>query len=354
MDQFRPKGDNDPVEEIRKGVEDFQSLMNRFFSGRSLLPILIILLLLYAASGFYKVGPGEKGVELLFGDVYNIAQPGLRYTLPWPIMSHEKVDVSKVRRAEIGFRSAQGTRTRRVPKESLMLTGDENILDVQLFVQYMVNDPEKFLFGCANPESVLKSSTEVAIRGIVGENTLDATMTKGRMEIQDKIKKYLQRLLDDYHTGLLVTQSRLLIVEAPSEVKEAFNDVVRAWEDRERLIREAEGYEEDILPKARGKAEEMKRQAEGYKEQKVRRAEGDAHRFLSMLKEYEKSPKITRERLHLESVESFLPKTNKVIIDGNASQVVPLLPLQGGLGFGTPGTSGSESNSGAGASTQGK
>jgi membrane protease subunit HflK len=333
MDQFRPKGDNDPVQEIRKGVEDFQSLMNRFFSGRGLWPILIILALLYLGSGFYKVGPGEKGVELLFGKLYKVAEPGLKYRLPWPFMSHQIVDVSKVRRAEIGFRSGPGGRTRPVPQESLMLTGDENILDVQLFVQYMINDPELFLFGASDPESILKSSTEVAIRGIVGENTLDATMTKGRMEIQDKIKKYLQNLLDRYHTGLLVTQARLAVVEPPAEVKEAFNDVVRAWEDRERLIREAEGYREDILPKARGKADEMMRKAEAYMEQKVRRAEGDTNRFLSMLREYKKAPNITRERLHLESVEKFMPGANKIIIDGGTARVVPLLPLKGALGI---------------------
>jgi membrane protease subunit HflK len=173
----------------------------------------------------------------------------------------------------------------------------------------------------------------VAIRGIVGENTLDATMTKGRMEIQDKIKKYLQNLLDRYHTGLLVTQARLAVVEPPAEVKEAFNDVVRAWEDRERLIREAEGYREDILPKARGKADEMMRKAEAYMEQKVRRAEGDTNRFLSMLREYKKAPNITRERLHLESVEKFMPGANKIIIDGGTARVVPLLPLKGALGI---------------------
>jgi len=307
-------------------MEDLKSLIEGFFRGRGSWIVIIVVVLLYLASGFYVVQPGEKGVELLFGQVKSITGPGLRYRLPKPFMDALVVDTAKVRWAEIGYRS-DGGRTRSVPPESLMLTGDENIVDVQLFVQYVINDPVKFLFGAQAPETALRASAEVALRGVVGENTIDYTMTSGRMEIQQKVQKYLQRLLDTYNTGLLVTQARLLVVDPPAQVQDAFHDVVRAWEDRERLIREAEGYGEDILPKARGMAQQEIRQAEAFKAQRVIRAKGDAQRFDRVLEEYIKAPEVTRERLYLESAEKFLPDSKKFIMEGGDSRVLPLLPL---------------------------
>jgi membrane protease subunit HflK len=169
----------------------------------------------------------------------------------------------------------------------------------------------------------------VALRGVVGENTIDYTMTTGRNTVQEKVGTYLQRLLDAYDTGLLVTQARLLVVDAPAQVQEAFHDVVRAWEDRERLIREAEGYREDVLPKARGEARREIRQAEAYEQQRVIRSEGDVQRFSRVLSEYAKAPRVTRERLYLEAVERFLPATRKIVTDGPNSRVLPLLTLPG-------------------------
>ena len=338
MDQFRPREDPNPVREIQRGVEDITDFMSRFFKGRGVFIILLIILALYLASGIYKVDPGEKGVVLLFGKVHSLTDPGLRYRLPKPFMSHAVVDMQKVRRAEVGFRS-ETRRTRSVPAESLMLTGDENIVDVQLFVQFMVQDPVKFLFGCGqpytdrdrtdSPESALKVSAEVALRGVVGENTIDYTMTKGRTEIQQKVEVYLQKLLNNYNTGLLVTEARLLVVDPPAQVQDAFHDVVRAWEDRERLITEAEGVREDVVPKARGQAQQEIREAEAFKAQRVIRARGDGERFTTILLEYLKSPRVTRERLYLESVEHFLPPTRKYIMEGGNSRVLPLLPLTG-------------------------
>jgi membrane protease subunit HflK len=327
MDQFRPREDPNPVRDIQRGMEDISDFMSRFFKGRGIYIIILIILALYLASGIYQVKPGEKGVVLLFGKVHSLTDPGLQYRLPKPFMTHEVVDMQKVRRAEVGFRS-EG-RTRSVPAESIMLTGDENIVDVQLFVQYMVQDPVKFLFGAIHPEGALKVSAEVALRGVVGENTIDYTMTTGRTEIQHKVITYLQKLLDNYNTGLLVTEARLLAVDAPAQVQEAFHDVVRAWEDRERLIAEAEGVREDVVPKARGEAQQEIRQAEGYKAQRVTRARGDAERFTTILSEYLKSPKVTRERLYLESVEQFLPPTRKYIMEGGNSRILPVLPLTG-------------------------
>lgn len=326
MDQFRPRNTEDPVREIQRGVEDLKSFFQRFFRGRGLWIAIVVLVALYLASGFYQVQSGERGVVLLFGRVHSITDPGLRYRLPAPFMQAIPVDVLSVREAKIGFRS-DDSRTRSVPQESLMLTGDENIVDVQLIVQYVVNDPVKFLFGAEDPEQVLKASAEVALRGVVGENSIDYTMTKGRGDIQKKVEDYLQKLLDAYNTGLHVVQARLLAADPPTQVQEAFHDVVRAWEDRARFIKEAEGYREDVIPKARGMAQQQIREAEAYKAQRVIRAKGDAARFDQLLQEYLKAPDITRRRLYLESVEHFLPKTRKFIMEGGDSRVLPLLPL---------------------------
>jgi membrane protease subunit HflK len=326
MDQFRPRDEQDPVREIERGVESAKRWMEKMFRGKGAWLIVLIVVLGYLLSGFYRVGPGEKGVVLLFGKVWAITEPGPRYRLPRPFMDHAIVDVARVRRAEIGYRSS-GRHTKNLAAEALMLTGDENIVDVQLLVQYEVRDPEKFLFGAVQPEMALRAAAEVALRGIVGENTIDFTMTKGRMEVQEKVGAYLQKLLDAYHTGLEVTQARLLAVDPPAKVKEAFHDVVRAWEDRERLIREAEGYREDVVPKARGRGREEVRKAEAFKAQRVIRAQGDAQRFKEVLAAYSKAPPVTRERLYLETMERVLPGVRKVVLEASGSPVLPLLPL---------------------------
>jgi modulator of FtsH protease HflK len=326
MDQFKPRDEPFSVRELRKGVEDFKGMIERHTRGKGIWLIVLLLVAGYLASGFYVVGTGQKGVVLLFGQVRSQTDPGLRYALPPPFMKALVVDVAAVRRAEVGLRS-EGRRSRAVPAESLMLTGDENIVDVQLFVQYVVKDPVKFLFGAYEPETALRASAEVALRGVVGQNTIDYTMTKGRPEIEERVSAYLQRLLDTYNTGLQVTQARLLVVDPPSQVQEAFHDVVRAWEDRERLIREAEGYREDILPKARGEAKQEINQAEGYKAQRVIRAKGDAERFERVYTEYKKAPEVTRERLYLEAAEKYLPDTRKIVMESGKTPVLPVLPL---------------------------
>ncbi|MGH7304708.1 MAG: FtsH protease activity modulator HflK [Candidatus Rokuibacteriota bacterium] len=240
-----------------------RQLVERWGSWHLAVGAVVVAVLLWLISGVYIVGPGERGIVLLFGRVIDQTDPGLRYRLPTPIQQHRIVDIATVRRAEVGFRAAGGG-SRSVPAESLMLTGDENIVDVQLFVQYLVRDPVQFLFRARHPETALHSSAEVALRAAVGENSIDYTMTEGRVEVQDRVKKQLQALLDLYGTGLLITEARLLIVDPPREVKEAFHDVVRAWEDRERLIKEAEGYAEGVVPTARGEAVQMLRAAEAY------------------------------------------------------------------------------------------
>jgi len=324
-------GEPFPTPNLREGVDELRRRLGQarqWLRGPRGVLVLGGLLLLWIASGLYIVGPGERGVVLLFGKLWSQTQPGLRYRLPWPIQARQVVDTARVRRAEIGFRTSEG-RSMPVPEESLMLTGDENIVDVQLFVQYLVQDPVKFLFRARDPETVLRASAEVALRGVVGQNTVDYTMTEGRVEVQERVKTYLQGLLDAYETGLLVTEARLLVVDPPRDVREAFHDVVRAWEDRERLIKEAEGYAEDVVPKARGEAAQMLQQAEAYRAQRVIRAQGDAARFLKVLGEYDKAKTVTRERLYLESAERILPKTQKFVLQGDGSRdVVPFLPLK--------------------------
>jgi membrane protease subunit HflK len=311
-------------------VIKIQQKMARWGGKRILLIFMAVVIGVWLASGIYIVGPGEVGVIRQFGKMVDQTSPGLRYRLPWPIQTHDVVHLARVRRAEVGLRTdPYSGKARPEPKEALMLTGDENIVDAQLFVQYVVKDPSQFLFRVKESELALKTSAEVALRSVVGRNTIDYTMTEGRVVVQDEIKKYLQTLLDEYQTGLMVTEARLLVVDPPEEVKDAFHDVVRAWEDRERLMREAEGYREDIIPKARGEVAQMVRSAEAYKEQRVIRARGDATKFLDVLKAYRKSKEVTRERLYLETLDRILAGKEKYILppEGKDS-VIKWLPLK--------------------------
>lgn len=309
--------------------------LKRWTTKRVLVPIVVVLALLWFASGFYVVGPGEVGVVLQFGRQVAISQPGLNYRLPRPIQNHYLVNVRAVRSAEIGYRTVTQrsgqTVIQRVPAEALMLTGDENIIEVQLFVQYIVQDPFRFLFRARDPEATLAAAAEVALRSVVGRNTIDHTMTEGRVQVQTEVAEYLQRLLDEYETGLLATEVRLLVADAPDQVRNAFHDVVRAWEDRERMTQEAQGYREDIIPRARGEAQEIIRAAEAYAERRVLMAQGEAARFLSVLGEYQLAPDVTRERLFLEAMEEVLPEADKFILSTRAGDVLPLLPLGGSL-----------------------
>lgn len=322
-------GLNAILEPIQKYFESWK--------GKSIGWILLLVIIgIWAITGIYKVGPGERGVVLTFGRLTAQTEPGLRYRFPWPVQTREIVDIAGVRRAEIGFRTVQNPRTRRQeiqprPRESLMLSGDENIVDVQLIIQYLVRDPALFLYRVREARKILHSAAEVALRSAVGQNTIDFTMTEGRVQVQDRVKEYLQRLLDEYETGLLVTEARLLVVDPPEQVRDAFHDVVRAWEDRERLIREAEGFREEVVPRARGEAAQMVLAAEAYRQQRLIRAQGDAARFLALLEEYRKAPGVTRERLYLETMERVLPSTEKFVlaVGEGGSGVLPFLPLRG-------------------------
>lgn len=303
-----------------------RQLRQRLFTRRIWGFLIGAALVLWLLSGFYIVGPGEQGVVLTFGKLSGIRESGLQYNLPYPIQTRYIVDVARVRTAEIGYRTEVGNQSL-VLEEAQMLTGDENMVVVQLFVQYLVNDPVEYLFRARDAEAVLKASAEIALRSTVGQNTIDFTMTEGRVQAQDQVKSTLQELLDRYQTGLLITEARLLAVDPPAEVRDAFHDVVRAFEDRERLVKESEGYAEQVVPAARGEAARMVLEAEAYREQRLIRAQGDADRFLALLAEYVKAPAITRERLYLESIERILGEARLFVMENNQTGVLPFLPL---------------------------
>ncbi|MCS6912617.1 MAG: FtsH protease activity modulator HflK [Myxococcales bacterium] len=295
---------------------------------RKLGPLLLgIAALAVLLSGVYVVGPGEIGVVRTFGRESGRSYPGLHYRIPF-IQQADVVNVEKIRRIEVGFRGKE-----RLPHESLMLTGDENIVDAQMIVQYRVSDPSKFLFRLRDPEEVLHTTAQVALRGKVGETTIDDVITTAREKVQDETRQWLQQLMDKYQSGLTITEVKLLVVDAPDEVKEAFHDVVRAREEKEKLINQAMGYKADRIPRARGEARKIERDAEAYKEQRVLRARGDAARFEALLAEYRNAVGVTRERLYLEMMERILSRLeNKIFVDKDIARgALPVLPL-GGLG----------------------
>jgi membrane protease subunit HflK len=236
------------------------------------------------------------------------------------------VSTEQIRRIEVGFRGRH-----RVPEEALMLTGDENIVEALMVVQYRVADPSKYLFRLHRPDEALHAATQVALRSTVGNMTIDQVMIEERAKVQDDARVFIQRLMDDYQSGLAITEVKLQAADPPDAVKDAFHDVVRAREDRERLINQARGYQADLVPRARGSAEQILREAEAYQEQRVLRAQGEAARFRSVLAEYAKAKGVTRDRLHLETIEKVLPEIDKLVLDGDLGQrLMPLLPLAPG------------------------
>jgi membrane protease subunit HflK len=340
-------GSEGPWGRRQQSGPDWEDLLSRLpnLPGfmKSGVPFLVAaaIAVIWLASGFYTIQPGEEGVVTRFGKVARISTAGLNYHIPWPIEELRKVNVAEIRRLEVGFRSnpLRPNLVRLIPAESLMLTGDENIVSAQLTVQYRVKNPEQFLFKLRDPVTTLQAATEVALRSRVGNTTIEEVLTVGRDRVQTETQEFLQQLMDTYESGIQITEVKLQTVEAPSQVKDAFDEVVRAREDREKLINQARGYREDLIPKARGEAQEIVQAAEAYKEERTLRAKGDGSRFNAVLTEYRKAPRVTRERMHLEAIERVLPNVDKIIVDTKGAQnVVPLLPLKGMAGL--PGVGG--------------
>jgi membrane protease subunit HflK len=296
-------------------------------------PLMGIALAFWLFTGVYKVGPDEIGVVRTFGEYTRVAQSGLNYHFPYPIEQVNTPAVTEVKRIEIGFRTLRNGQYRSVEKESLMLTGDENIVDAEMIVQYKIKDPVAYLFNIMAPELTVRAAAEASLRTVVGRNKIDETLTTGKFQIQEGTKSQLQAILDKYESGIHVVAVQLQDVSPPKEVIGAFKDVASAKEDKNRMINQAEGYRNDVIPKARGEAEAMIRDAEGFREARIKRSEGDAKKFTTILKEYRKAKNITRKRLYLETMERVLPNIEKIIIpDKNSGNMLNLLNLNPGKG----------------------
>jgi modulator of FtsH protease HflK len=298
----------------------------RRHGGKVLRGAVVLALVGVGATGVYSVGPGEQAVVRTMGRESGKSGPGLHYRVPF-VQRADVVNVEQVRRLEVGFRG-----DKREEHEALMITGDENIVEAQLIVQYRVSDPSKYLFRLEEPEAALRATAEVALRSMVGRTSIDEVITTGREKVQEDTHAWLQKLMNDYESGITVTEVKLQVVDAPDQVRDAFHDVVRAREEKEKLMNQARGYQADVIPRARGEARKLEREAEGYKEERVLRAKGDAARFESVLLEYKKAERVTRARLHLETMERVLVGVEKkVIVDSRASNgVLPFLPLTPG------------------------
>ncbi|WP_373018683.1 FtsH protease activity modulator HflK [Thiomicrorhabdus sp.] len=295
--------------------------------------ILGVILVVWLLSGIYIVDPAERGVVTRFGAFVEETKAGPHWHLPYPIETVRIVNVDQIRTAEIGYRSdSRSSRSGDVPNESLMLTKDENIVDLKIAVQYKIESANQYLFEVSDPDMTLRSVTESALREVVGQNTMDFVLTEGRNEVVSKVQELAQANLNDYRTGLMITSVNLQDAQPPEQVQSAFADVVKAREDRERVINEAEAYSNDILPKARGKAARQLEEASAYHDQVIAQATGEAARFTSIVAEYEKAPEVTRQRLYIDAVSNVLENTSKVFVGSESGNNLLYLPLDKMIG----------------------
>ncbi len=279
--------------------------------------LILAAAVLWLATGFYLVGPDENGVVRRFGQMARIVSPGLHYHLPYPVETVDTPRVTEAKRIEIGFRTVSSgppARYRDVPDESVMLTGDENIVQADMIVQYKIRDAARYLFNVKAQEDAVRHAAEAALRQVIAQRAIDEALTVGKAEIQEDAKVQLQTILDTYEAGLLVLAVQLQDVHPPEPVVDAFKDVASAKEDKNRLVNEAEGYRNSVLPNARGQAQKLLREAEAYKEARISRAEGDAQRFRAVLEEYRKAKQVTWDRLYIETLEEVLPRMKKYIM----------------------------------------
>ena len=333
---FNGSGDIPPGGGGDDYLKNLQDRLKKLFPNKSPASVSLIILILlgiWSLSGFYRVGTDEQGVVTRFGEYVRTTEPGLHYHLPFPIESIFKPKVTKVNRIEVGFRTSQtqftqNSQQRQIPEEALMLTGDENIVDLNFTIFWIINDAKDFLFNVRNPQITIKSIGESVMREKIGQTPIDPILAEGKSIVEEEVKNKVQAVLDYYQSGVLITQVQLQKADPPELVIESYRDVQRAKTDEQRLRNEAESYRNDIIPKARGEAERTIQEAEAYKQEVVAKAEGEAQRFLSVYNSYKTSKDVTRERIYLETLEKTLGKIDKVIVDSNAgSGVVPYLPL---------------------------
>ena len=332
----RGGGPNNPFERLSRF---------RLPNGRLILLVGVAAVVLWLLSGIYIVNPDEQGVVLRFGRYDRTVDPGPHYALPAPFETVYKPQVTQVLRSEVGFRSVgqsatfQQGQVRTIAEEASMLTGDENIVNVQFSVQYKISDPVQYLFNVSAPTALVRNAAEAAMREVIGNSEIDSAITDGKLKIQSEATQLLQQILDRYGAGIQIIAVQLQDVHPPKEVIDAFKDVASAREDKSRIINQAEAYRNELLPKARGQAAAMKNQAEAYSATRVRNAEGDAERFNALRVEYDKAPKVTKQRLYYETMEDILAGSGeKVLMDGAAaSRALPYLPLPSLSAPGQPG-----------------
>ena len=328
-------GGGQPPPDLEELLRRSQDSVKRFLpggmgTGRGISLIIAIILFFWGVSGFYRVQPDEQGVELLFGRYAKTTEPGLNYWFPAPIGEVQTPKVTLTNQITIGFRGVPNTtNVRDVPAESLMLTGDENIVDVDFVVQWRIRDAGDFLFNIRTPEQTVKLAAESAMREVVGQNTLDFVTTDGREVVGQRAQSVLQEILDEYEAGISVLEIRVQASNPPPEVIDAFNDVQRANQDQERLRNEALAYRNDIVPRAAGEAARMTENALAEKERQIREAQGQAQRFNAFYETYKANKDVTSRRLYLEAMQEVFGKSDKFILDeqDGSQGVVPYLPL---------------------------
>jgi len=305
-------GDRPPVE------------FNPRFLGGGIGLLLALVVVVWLASGFYIVDAPQRGLVLQFGRYKETTDPGLRWRLPYPIQSHELVNVSGVRTVEIGYR---GSEKNKVLKEALMLTDDENIINIQFAVQWFLNDPVEYVFNNRHPDEAVMQVAEAAIREIVGKNRMDFVLYEGREQIAAVAAQLMQDILDRYQTGILISKVTMQNAQPPEQVQAAFDDAVKASQDRERQKNEGQAYANDVIPKARGTAARLLEEAEGYQKRVIAGAEGDGSRFRQIVTEYAKAPEVTRSRMYLETMQQVFSNTSKVLVDAKGQGNLLYLPL---------------------------
>ncbi|MBU1202183.1 MAG: FtsH protease activity modulator HflK [Nanoarchaeota archaeon] len=300
--------------ELKQGLKDLVKSVPRWVKNTAIGLVGGTMLL----SSFYVVNPSEEAVVTRFGKYVRTEQPGLHFKAPWPVESVDEIAVTEVRRMEIGFRTIdQGppAEYEKHEEESLMLTGDENIVRSEFIVQYRVKDPRQYLFNVKDPEGTLKDAAESVHRQVIGNNSIDMALTDGKTVIQNQTKEKLQEVVDKYKMGINIVAIQLQDVYAPQEVKHAFDQVASAKEDMVTKINVARGYQNDIIPNARGNAEKLLKESEAYKIERINNARGDASRFDLVLREYNKAPQITEDRLYIETMKQIYPKLEKILVD---------------------------------------
>lgn len=305
------------------GGPNFPRLSFRQFGG-GVGALVLLVLVVWLASGFYIVDANQRGVVLRFGRYMQTTDPGLHWRLPYPFESQEVVDFTGVRTVEVGYR---GSERNKVLREALMLTDDENIINIQFAVQYVLNSPEKYIFNNRYPDEAVAQAAETAMREIVGKNKMDFVLYEGREQIAATAHELTQTILDRYQTGILVSKVTMQNAQPPEQVQAAFDDAVKAGQDRERQKNEGEAYANDVIPRARGTASRLLEEAQAYRARVVANAEGEAGRFEQVLSAYKRAPEVTRERLYIETMQQVLANTSKVMVDARGNGNLLFLPL---------------------------